>query len=655
MRRLALPILATLIAAGLPAQEPTAGRRYAVLVGVNDYDHAKFPDLRFAEADAAKTARLLSDHGFEVALLTGAAGKTDAAARPTLANLRARLDQTLRRSTKRDLVLIGLAGHGLQFDNEAFFCPADGRPFAEEKATLLSLKTLYEQLDRSGAGVKLLLVDACRDDPQQGRGRGVDGDSAPRPPAGVAALFSCSAGERAFESDRLGHGVFFHRVLRGLEGAAKNARGEVTWDALQAYVRDEVTDEVGRLIGGGAKQTPSLNAGELRGRSPVLVKLTAAAASNPPPKAKPAEPKPPAKGEPAPTLVRDVAVLDGTKFAHFGPDGPRVLVTGVGPKGGADQSWWVMDPAAGRVVAGPMTHDQNARTAVLSADGRLVLTGSNDGTAVVWDAATALRRTTLKYGSPVNGVALSPDGRYALAWNLLHVNVWDAETGAVVGNNIGASPVAFTPDGHRAALPYFDGSGNSPGLRFWHTATWRLPGRTFAVEGGLTHLGFSPDGTRLVAVDTTNAARLYDVDNARSATGPLRHAERIVYAAFAPDGRRVATASTDGTARVWDAKTGSAVAVLKHDDWVHYAAFSPDGSLVVTASSDKTARVWNAATGAAVAVLRHEIRVTKATFTPDGRRVVTSTGGMFAFDHTPMARLWDARTGQLLGTAKAPK
>ncbi|GEM_PF-2828663 len=34
-------------------------------------------------------------------------------------------------------------------------------------------------------------------------------------PGGAAILFSCSAGEKAFEDPELKHGVFFHFVIEG--------------------------------------------------------------------------------------------------------------------------------------------------------------------------------------------------------------------------------------------------------------------------------------------------------------------------------------------------------------------------------------------------------------------------------------------------------
>jgi formylglycine-generating enzyme required for sulfatase activity len=113
-------------------------------------------------------------------------------------------------------------------------------------------------------------VDACRDDPAAGRK--VDVDNVPRPPKGTAALFSCASGQRAFETDKLGgkgHGLFFHFVLEGLRGEAKNLDGEVSWDDLTTYVRRQVPRTVVKVIREGAQQSPHLVSNLVN--SPVLV------------------------------------------------------------------------------------------------------------------------------------------------------------------------------------------------------------------------------------------------------------------------------------------------------------------------------------------------------------------------------------------------
>jgi formylglycine-generating enzyme required for sulfatase activity len=156
---------------------------------------------------------------------------------------------------KHDLILIALAGHGLQptGSTEQFFCPFDANP--DKKANLLSLAKLSSDMQASGAGTKLLLVDACRNDPDPGRGRsGVEGNLYSLPPraSNFMAMFSCSAGQKAYETDKAGggHGVFFHHVIEGLQGKAViGDEKDVTWDLLSLYVKRRVPASVKEWIG----------------------------------------------------------------------------------------------------------------------------------------------------------------------------------------------------------------------------------------------------------------------------------------------------------------------------------------------------------------------------------------------------------------------
>ncbi len=268
MRTCVLMSAACLVFAAAPAAAQE-GKRYAVLVGVNDYQHPKLEALKYAVNDAAELAAVLEKAGYAVTLLTDDAGKKDPKLAPTKANVEGALKAVAGGCKKGDLLLVGLAGHGLQFegDADAYFCPSDGRPFKKEADTLVSLKAVYEGLDGSFAGMKVLLVDACRDDPAAGRGIGAD--TAPKPPQGVAALFSCKAGQQAFEAKEYKHGVFFYHVLTGLRGEAADKKGRVTFAGLAAHVGMEVPGDVARLKKGGASQTPNLVASYTS--EPVLV------------------------------------------------------------------------------------------------------------------------------------------------------------------------------------------------------------------------------------------------------------------------------------------------------------------------------------------------------------------------------------------------
>jgi TPR repeat protein len=264
-------LLCTCAAGTAFAQPPTSGKKYAVVVGINRYEHANLPPLRYAVADAAELGQQLAKVGYDVTALTD-----DSATSPTKANIERASRSVLDKCRSGDTVIIAFAGHGMQFNNkeDAFFCPVDARPFGDRTESLVSLDQLYRNLDASHAGVQILLVDACRNNPDQALARsGLNADAAPRPPRGVGVLFSCSAGEMAFEHHTLKHGIFFHHIIKGLQGDAKShALGIVTFASLADYVSTQVSHDVTRLLGNGARQSPNLKA-DLSGASPVLVRL----------------------------------------------------------------------------------------------------------------------------------------------------------------------------------------------------------------------------------------------------------------------------------------------------------------------------------------------------------------------------------------------
>src|SRR5262245_5290683 len=248
-----------------PARHPS-GDQFALLVGVRKYNPNELRDLPYAEADVDGLAKTLGAAGYlpeNVVLMTQSAAAKDLRFAPEVVKIRSELQLLLQNRAREDTVVIALAGHGVQFQNdtEAYFCPADAK--LADRSTLISLSEVYRELERCPAGVKVLLVDACRNDPLADHSRSrstVRLESSTRPsiadpPAGVVALFSCSKGERAFEHDELKHGVFFHYVIEGLQGqAAPEGESEVTVADLESYVQRAVDRFVRARF--GASQRP---------------------------------------------------------------------------------------------------------------------------------------------------------------------------------------------------------------------------------------------------------------------------------------------------------------------------------------------------------------------------------------------------------------
>ena len=295
-------VLAVLAVSPSLSQEP--GEKYALLVGVRKYGRtSELRELHYPERDMEDLAAVLRDGGYRpenIVLMTQTAGAETTRFLPVAANIRKELKALLRDRIKPDSVLVAFAGHGIQFrgSDEVYFCPADARP--DDKATLISLDEVYQELAKCEAQLKLLLSDACRNDPVAAISRRatVDVQSVTRPqllkpPGGVAALFSCSEGELAFENDTLKHGVFFHFVIQGLRGEADfNKDREVALEELTFFTKRRVLDFV-RAEYDGVRQMPVLK-GEFAGL-PVLASLDRTRIKIPD---RPVPPSTPSPGEP---------------------------------------------------------------------------------------------------------------------------------------------------------------------------------------------------------------------------------------------------------------------------------------------------------------------------------------------------------------------
>jgi WD40 repeat protein len=276
-----------------------------------------------------------------------------------------------------------------------------------------------------------------------------------------------------------------------------------------------------------------------------------------------------------------------------------------------------------------------------SPDGKTVITGSQDHTARLWDAATGQPiGRTLTHGNWVRAVAFSPDGKTVItgSWDK-SARLWDAATGQPIGPPLTHQglvyAVAFSPDGKTVIT-----GGADKTARLWDVATGQPLGQPLTHPGWVMAVAFSPDGKTVITGSSDKTAQLWDV-----ATGqPLTHLNGGPAVAFSPDGKSVISASEDHAARVWDAATGQPIGPpLTHQGSVTAVAFSPDGKTVITGSQDKTVRLWDAATGLPIGqTLVHQGTVWKAAFSPDGKNVITGSQ-----DKT--ARLWDTPTGQRSG------
>jgi hypothetical protein len=227
----------------------SAGEHYALLVGVRQYDPAQLTALRYTENDVNQMAQVLMSTGYgaeNLVLMTQSVGAADYQRLPTARQIRKQLTLLTSEVAEDDTLLLAFSGHGVQFKNEnnIYFCPMDAD--LSDRSSLISLTDVYALLgDRKKcrARTKVLIVDACRNDPQTNlsRSKGIELEPVGinkviESPGGVAAFFSCSRGQKSYEHPERQNGIFAEFVIDALAGAGDLDRdGEVSLAELEQF------------------------------------------------------------------------------------------------------------------------------------------------------------------------------------------------------------------------------------------------------------------------------------------------------------------------------------------------------------------------------------------------------------------------------------
>ena len=328
----------------------------------------------------------------------------------------------------------------------------------------------------------------------------------------------------------------------------------------------------------------------------------------------------------------------------FSPDGRQVLT------GSWDKTAILWDAATGQSIRSFQEHAAEVKSVAFSPDGRQVLTGSSDSTAILWDAATGQQlRAFHGHTDQVVSVAFSPDGRQVLtgSWDGTAI-LWDAATGQKIrtlrGHTDRVNSAAFSPDSRQVLT----GSSDHRAI-LWDASSGQQLRSLQGQSGWVTSVAFSSDGHQMLTGSWDGTAIMWDGATGQQMKRFRGHTSWLWSVAFSPDGRQVLTGSGDNSAILWEVATGQQIrCFLANIGSVNSVAFSPDGHQVLTGTSDKTAVLWDLVAGMRQRrLLGHTKDVLSVAFSPDGHQVLTGS-----WDFT--AILWDLATGQRLCAFRSP-
>ncbi|MEM9250237.1 MAG: caspase family protein [Pseudomonadota bacterium] len=181
----------------LAAAPAVADTRRALVIGINAYD--KIPTLEKAVNDATAVGAQLRAAGFVTEVLLDAGGTEVVAS----------LERLTASVEPGDEVVFYFAGHGVEIEGQNYLLPADvelpvgGGELAIRRQSL-PVAEVTDALERQGARVSLLILDACRDNPFARQGtrsvgtrRGLARMVAPE---GTFIMYSAGEGQSALDS-----------------------------------------------------------------------------------------------------------------------------------------------------------------------------------------------------------------------------------------------------------------------------------------------------------------------------------------------------------------------------------------------------------------------------------------------------------------------
>jgi WD40 repeat protein len=298
----------------------------------------------------------------------------------------------------------------------------------------------------------------------------------------------------------------------------------------------------------------------------------------------------------------------------------------------------------GTLVKKWVAHQAGISTLVLSPNGQILASASQDTTTKLWNLDGTLITTIAGHSSAVWDIAFSPDGKTLVTVSGdKTVKIWSIEgieLSTLKAHRSTVRAIAYSPDGS-----YFISAGADRIIRMWQP-THDLKTTVNAHSAAIFGVAISPDSSTIATASLDYTVKLWQRDGTLLKT--LQHEASMFSVAFSPDGEILATGSNDSIVRLWQSGGGNwdkaeLLKILPAEGGLAFSlSFSPDGKLIASGYGDGNVKLWTTDGTLHNTLTGQQEMAQCIAFSPDGQ-FIASSGNL------NQIKVWH-RDGRLLAT-----
>lgn len=254
-------------------KEYSDSKRWAFIIGINDYEDQFISDLKTPQNDAKVISDIFRNEGqFDYVFSFTDDMDKKSGYYPSLNNIKTKMEYLKEKINPEDLIVFLFSGHGISDENgKSYLLLADSTAALPYK-TSLPLYEIEEWINTLDIKRNIVFLDACRNFVEKNKSINLKTISATEQfNSKISAIvYSTSPGEYSYENDAKPYGVFTTFLTEGLKGKAdKNGDILISFNEIKSYVEEKVCEW---SIRNNKRQTPStyIN-GEFYGDIPLTI------------------------------------------------------------------------------------------------------------------------------------------------------------------------------------------------------------------------------------------------------------------------------------------------------------------------------------------------------------------------------------------------